>query len=91
MDDPEDLDRFFRVAKAKEVGVIAMKVVGRGTLIKPNLDVRRLLHYVLSHPVSTAIVGISAVSHLEENVRLARAFEPLAPKELAEIRAAARA
>jgi len=25
MDNPEDLDRFFRVAKAKDVGVIAMK------------------------------------------------------------------
>jgi len=49
------------------------------------------LHYVLSHPVSTAIVGISAVPHLEENVRVARAFEPLGEKELVEIRAAARA
>jgi len=91
MDDPGDLDRFFRVAKAKEVGVIAMKVVGRGALIKPGLDVRRLLHYVLSHPVSTAIVGISAVAHLEENVRVARAFEPLGERDVAEIRAAARA
>jgi aryl-alcohol dehydrogenase-like predicted oxidoreductase len=91
MDDPGDLDRFFRVAKAKQVGVIAMKVVGRGDLIKPGLDVGRLLHYVLSHPVSTAIVGISAVSHLEENVRAARAFEPLDAKAMADIRAAARA
>jgi len=90
MDDPEDLDRFFRVAKAKEVGVIAMKVVERGALIKRGLDIRRLLHYVLSYPVSTAIVGISAVSHLEENVRVARAFEPLGEKEMAEIRAAAK-
>jgi aryl-alcohol dehydrogenase-like predicted oxidoreductase len=91
MDDPGDLDRFFRVAKAKQVGVIAMKVVGRGALIKPGLDVGRLLHYVLSHPVSTAIVGISAVSHLEENVRAARAFEPLDARAMAEVRAAARA
>jgi aryl-alcohol dehydrogenase-like predicted oxidoreductase len=91
MNDAEDLDRFFRVAKAREVGVIAMKVVGRGALIKPDLDVRRLLHYVLSHPVSTAIVGISALSHLEENVRLAREFEPLTDKEMADLRVAARA
>jgi aryl-alcohol dehydrogenase-like predicted oxidoreductase len=90
MDDPEDLDRFFRVAKAKEVGVIAMKVVDRGALIKPGLDIRRLLFYVLSYPVSTAIVGISAVSHLEENVRVASAFNPLSEKEMAEIRAVAK-
>ncbi len=90
MDDPEELDRFFRIAKAKEVGVIAMKVIGRGALIKPGQDVRRLLNFVLSHPVSTAVVGISAVSHLEENVRLASAFEPLSEREMAEVRAAAR-
>jgi len=90
MDDPEDLDRFFRVAKAKGVGVIAMKVVARGALIKQGLDIRRLLHYVLSYPVSTAIVGISAVSHLEENVRVASGFKPLSEKEMAEIRAAAK-
>jgi uncharacterized protein len=91
MDDAGDLDRFFREAKARQVGVVAMKVVGRGALVKPGMDVRRLLHYVLSHPVSTAIVGISAVSHLEENVRVARAFEPLDEKAMAEVRAAARA
>jgi aryl-alcohol dehydrogenase-like predicted oxidoreductase len=90
MDDPEDLDRFFRVAKAKEVGVIAMKVVARGALIKQGLDIRRLLHYVLSHPISTAVMGISAVPHLEENVRVACAFKPLSEKEMAEIRAAAK-
>jgi predicted aldo/keto reductase-like oxidoreductase len=41
--------------------------------------------------VSTAIVGISALSHLEENVRLAREFEPLTDKEMADLRVAARA
>jgi len=89
MDDPEDLDRFFRLAKENEVGVIAMKVVERGTLIERGLDIRQLLPYVLSYPVSTAVVGISDVSHLEENVRIASAFEQLSEEEMAEIRALA--
>jgi aryl-alcohol dehydrogenase-like predicted oxidoreductase len=89
MDDPEDLERFFRLAREKEVGVIAMKVVERGALIARGLDIRQLLPYVLSYPVSTAIVGISEVSHLEENVRIARAFEPLSEEAMAEIRALA--
>ena len=46
-----------------------------------------MLPYVLSYPVSTAVVGISDVSHLEENVRIASAFEPLSEQEMAEIRA----
>ena len=89
MDDPEDLDRFFRLAQEKEVGVIAMKVVVRGTLIERGLDIRQLLPYVLSYPVSTAIVGITDLAHLKENVRIARAFEHLDEKEMAGIRAAA--
>jgi aryl-alcohol dehydrogenase-like predicted oxidoreductase len=87
MDDPEDLDRFFRLAQEKEVGVIAMKVVERGALIERGLDMAQLLLYVLSYPVSTAIVGITELSHLEENVRIASAFEQLDEREMAEIRA----
>ncbi len=89
MDDHEDLDRFFRVAQEKEVGVIAMKVVVRGALIERGLPMRQLLPYVLSYQVSTAIVGISDVSHLEENVRIASSFEPLSETKMAEIRAIA--
>jgi aryl-alcohol dehydrogenase-like predicted oxidoreductase len=69
--------------------VIAMKVVVRGALIERGLDIRQLLPYVLSYPVSTAIVGITDVAHLEENVRIARAFEPLSQQERSEIRALA--
>jgi len=90
MDDPDHLDRFFRVARDRQVGVIAMKVVARGALIERGLDIRQLLPYALSHPISTAIVGISTVAHLDENVRIASAFEPLSKEEMAEIRAAAK-
>jgi hypothetical protein len=89
MDDPEDLDRFFRLAQEKEVGVIAMKVVARGALIERGLGIRQLLPYVLSYPVATAVVGISDLPHLEENVRIASAFEQLSEEEMAEIRALA--
>jgi aryl-alcohol dehydrogenase-like predicted oxidoreductase len=89
MDDSKDLDRFFRLGQAKRVGVIAMKVVARGALIERGLAMRQLLPYALSYPVSTAIVGISDVSHLEENVRIASVFEPLSEEEMAGIQALA--
>ena len=89
MDDPEDLDRFFRVAQEREVGVIAMKVVVRGALIERGLNIQQLLPYALSYPVATAIVGISDVAHLEQNVRVACGFEQLREAQMAEIRAAA--
>lgn len=90
MDDQEDLERFFRLAQEKEVGVIAMKVVNRGALIERGLSMQQLLSYVLSYPVATAVVGISEIAHLEENVRVAKGFKPLTPQEMAEIRALAR-
>lgn len=92
MEHPEDLDRFFRIAKEKQVGVIAMKVVARGVLVSQRgLDIRQLLPYTLSHPVSTAIMGISVLSHLEENVRVASNFKQLTEDEIAQIRAHAQA
>ncbi len=89
MDDRDHLDRFFRIAREKEVGVIAMKVVERGSLLERGYNMRELLRYTLSYPVATAVVGISEVSHLEENVRIATEFEPLNEEETAALRARA--
>lgn len=40
------------------------------------------MSYVLTLPVSTAIVGISTLAELDENVRIAREFAPLAEPEM---------
>ena len=45
----------------------------------------------MSYPVSTTIMGISAIPLLEENVRIAGSFERLSDEEMAEIRDAAQA
>jgi predicted aldo/keto reductase-like oxidoreductase len=39
-------------------------------------------YYVWSLPVSTAIVGCATITELEENVRLAKQFKPLADAEM---------
>lgn len=89
MDDAEHLDRFFRIAQEKKVGVIAMKVFARGALVKQGYDAQQLLRYVWSYPVATAVVGITEIAHLEENVRIARAFTPLSEEEKAKLHALA--
>ena len=91
MDDTDQLDRFFELAKEKEAGVIAMKVANRGRLLEQGLSIRQLLPYTMSYPVSTTIMGISAIPHLEENVRIASSFERLSNEEMAEIRDVAQA
>jgi aryl-alcohol dehydrogenase-like predicted oxidoreductase len=52
-----------------------------------TIGIREALHYTLSLPVSTVIVGCDSIAQLEENVRLAREFKPLSGAHMAVIEA----
>ena len=78
----------------KQMGIIGMKIPARGRILapaaetgqtapRPGLTMREAMHYVLSLPVSTIIVGCDSVAQLEENVQLAREFAPLDEKQMA--------
>ena len=68
------------VAVRKQLGVIAMKVFGQEQLLgAARAD--KLLTYALSLPVSLASVGMPRLELLDENVRLARAFQPMSENE----------
>ena len=45
-----------------------------------TLTMREAMHYALSLPVSTVIVGCDTIAQLEENVQLAREFTPLSER-----------
>src|SRR5499427_5120262 len=76
-------------AKAKNLGVIAMKVTGQefllgGTAGKADID--SLLHYSISLPVTTAVVGMPTLDMLEHNTTIARNFSPLSGDEMDRLR-----
>jgi hypothetical protein len=48
-----------------------------------TIGIREALHYTLSLPVSTVIVGCDSIAQLEENVRLAREFTPFTKAQMA--------
>lgn len=76
------------VAKAKNIGVIAMKVPAYGRLFKPNglTGMEQAMGYTLSQPgVHCCVIAAETVAQLESNVKVARAFQPLPQKELAAI------
>ncbi len=85
MDHPEDMDKFLAAAGEKDVGIIAMKVVGRGRVLERGLTMEQAFNYTLSHPVATAVIGITELWQIEENVKLACDFEPLSEVERAEL------
>lgn len=69
------------VAVKKKMGVIAMKVYAQEGLLG-QAPLEKLLYYSLSLPVSLAVVGMPKLEYIEENVRMAKAFKPLAKAEM---------
>jgi uncharacterized protein len=47
------------------------------------MSMRDAMHFTLSHPVSTIIVGCDNIAQLEENVQIARDFTPLSQSQMA--------
>jgi len=69
------------VANRKKMGVIAMKVFAQDALAgQPEATAGNLMRYALTLPVTAVVVGHPKLEHLEENVKLARAFKPM-PKD----------
>ncbi len=65
-------------AAENKIGIIAMKVSAYGRLLRQGgIDsMEQALGYVYTLPVSTAIVGLSSIMQLSENVHIAREFTP---------------
>jgi hypothetical protein len=74
-------------AVEKNVGIIGMKIVARGKIFRVGgiQSMDQAMGYVLSLPVSTVIIGISDILDLEENVKIAKDFEPFDESQMKEI------
>ncbi len=77
------LNEALPLAEEKNMGAIAMKVASYGRIFRSGgiENMQQALGYVLSFPVSTAIIGISSEKELVENIKIAREFKPLAEAE----------
>jgi predicted aldo/keto reductase-like oxidoreductase len=78
------IERLLPLAVERKMGIIGMKVPARGRIFREGgiRSMQEAMSYVLTLPVSTVIVGISTLAELEENVRIAREFTPLAEPEM---------
>ncbi|MBV9999766.1 MAG: aldo/keto reductase [Verrucomicrobia bacterium] len=82
-------DELLPLARARKMGVVAMKAIRYAREAK--LPARELLRYTLSlEGVTTAIVGLDSLGHLNENAQAARGFQPLKEAHGAELSASAR-
>ncbi|HEX8465993.1 MAG TPA: aldo/keto reductase [Abditibacterium sp.] len=71
------IEKVLPVARARNIGVVAMKIPAYGQLLRPEKGVgmREAFAYSLSQPgVASGIIACDSIAMLEENVAAARAF-----------------
>lgn len=76
------------VAKAKNMGMLAMKTTGRNLLVgtEPSkASAQDLIRYALSLPIAVAVVGLGVANHVRENAELARTFKPMSKEQMREV------
>ena len=78
------IEKLLPTAVEKEMGIIGMKIPARDRIFDDGgiLTMKEAMSYTLSLPVSTIIVGIDNLTELEENIQIAREFEPLTADEV---------
>jgi len=76
-------------ALAKGVGVIAMKIMGQGSIVgngEGRAASEDLIRYALSLPVGALSISHTSLSMLEQNVSAARNFRAMSESEMAALR-----
>ena len=75
------------LAKKQGIGVIAMKTLGVGAILRKNVAaLDEAVNYVLSLPISTAIMGCDEVSQVEADVRIATSAKQMSTAAMDSLR-----
>ncbi|MCW5979849.1 MAG: aldo/keto reductase [Bryobacteraceae bacterium] len=75
-------------AVKRGIGIQAMKTTANAKLLQ-SFSVRECLDYALSLPVHCATLGCTTLGQIEDDVRIAQQFRPLASDDLTKLRARA--
>ncbi|MBN2697916.1 MAG: aldo/keto reductase [Bacteroidales bacterium] len=78
------IEKLLPTAVEKEMGIIGMKIPSRDRIFSNGgiITMKEAMSYTLSLPVSTIIIGLDNLAELEENIKIAREFEPLTEDEM---------
>jgi predicted aldo/keto reductase-like oxidoreductase len=69
------------VALKKRMGVTAMKVFGQEKL-SGKAPVGSLVRYAMSLPVAACVIGMPKPEHVDDNIRIAKAFQAMPTNEM---------
>ncbi|HEX9744986.1 MAG TPA: hypothetical protein VGB30_06120 [bacterium] len=76
---------FLPEMKQKGVSIVAMKVYAMGRLATEGGDLERSLHYTMSLPISTMIIGMDSVDRVDENVSYVHSFAGMSDEEIIDL------
>ena len=65
----------------REIGVIGMKSLASGNILKTGITPREGISYALSLPISVLVCGMDSLEVLEQNLEIARSFKQLSAEE----------
>lgn len=71
------------VALKKKMGVLAMKSIGDGEILKSGVvTATECLHYSMNLPVSTVITGCERMEILDQAINAAKSFKPMSRQQV---------
>ena len=78
------------VCLRQNVGVLGMKSLGGGSPrgkipTGAKIDGRACIRYALSLPVSSLVVGMVSMEDLQQNLKIARGFQPMSQSEMSKL------
>lgn len=78
------IEKFLPNAVKNEMGIVGMKIPARDRIFANGgiITMKEAMDYVLTLPVSTIIVGLDKIAELEENIRIAKEFNPLTADQM---------
>jgi len=68
------------IALRKNMGITAMKIFAQDALVG-QASADKLIHYSMSLPVASAVIGMPKMEHIEQNIAAAKAFHPMPADE----------
>src|SRR5258708_26835338 len=69
------------VAQRKNMGITAMKIFAQDKLTN-KAPVEKLIRYSMSLPVAATVIGMPKLEFIDQNVAVARNFQPLPKREM---------
>lgn len=69
------------VARKKNMGITAMKIFAQDKLTN-KVPTEKLIRYSMSLPVAATVIGMPKVEFIDQNVAIAKNFEPLPKSEM---------